>query len=121
MASKANNFDHIWSLNGQSIEARREFDRSGDLAKLDEAIEKGRQAVACTPPKHSLRPVTLTNLGTSLLRKYEHSSSPVILNEALRKAEEALGATASNHPHRGVLQVWVFPFDIRYYKKPSII
>ena len=51
-----------WLSNlGGALQAR--FERAGDRADLDEAIDAGRQAVAASPADHPDRAGCLSNLG----------------------------------------------------------
>ena len=76
----------------------RRFERVGDLADLDAAVEAGRAAVAATPTGHPDQAMYLSNLGDALQTRFERVGEPVDAQTALdawRKAAAVATAPVS--------------------------
>ncbi len=79
---------------GEFLQSR--FERTGEMANLEEAIETAREAVQSTPHDHPDRAARLNNLGTKLGRRFERTGEMANLEEAIEMARER-GAV---HPTR---------------------
>ena len=71
----------ILSNLGSSLLSR--FERAGDAADLDAAIDAGQQAVDLTPPGHPDLAVYLSNLGISLHTRFERAGDTADLDAAI--------------------------------------
>jgi hypothetical protein len=69
-----------------------DYQASGDLAKLDEAIEARRQALALMPPDspRDVRATWLTMLGRWLHERFKYTRNPTDLDAAIEYVIEAL-------------------------------
>ena len=76
----------------------KEFERTGELAVLEEAIEVSRQAVDGTPKQHQARLRRLHNLGNRLESHYERKGSVTSLQEAIAVARQVVESVAEDHP-----------------------
>ena len=83
---------------GTALLAR--FERTGQLADLDQALTVSREAVDATPAGHPDRPRHLSNLGTALLARFERTGQQADLDQAITRFSEAAGATPADHPDR---------------------
>ena len=83
---------------GLALPAR--FERTGDLADLDAAIDVGRQAVAATPADHPDRARYLSNLGGALRIRFERTGDLADLDAAIDAGRQAVAATPADHPDR---------------------
>ncbi|WP_159044969.1 hypothetical protein, partial [Streptomyces sp. NRRL F-5122] len=71
----------------------RSFERGGDQAVLEEAIQASRDAVRATPPDHPDLAARLSNLGVALLRSFERGGDQAVLEEAIQASRDAVRAT----------------------------
>ena len=69
------------------------YERTGDPADLNRAIEMSAQAVETTPADDIWRPGRSSNLGVDLLAKYEQAGNPADLNRAIKVIAEAVEST----------------------------
>jgi tetratricopeptide (TPR) repeat protein len=78
--------------NSRGLELFNNYERTGNLQLLQEAITLFQKAVDATPAGHAYRPAYLTNLGTALKARFERTGQQPDL--------EAVGATRAGHPSR---------------------
>ncbi len=86
---------------GNALQAR--FERTGQLADLDEAITLFRDAVAATPVGHPERPGRLSNLGAALRTRFGRTGQLADLDQAITARQEAVAAIPADHPDRPVI------------------
>ena len=72
------------------------YQRTGELAILEEAIVHWRVAVASIPVDHPRRPVYLTNLGNTLRMLFERTGETAVLAEAAQTARSAVAAAPTS-------------------------
>ena len=87
---------------GTTLQTR--FERTGDLAALDEAIELCRRAVAATAPGHPDRAARLSNLGGVLHGRFVRTGSTPDLDQAITADREAIEELPAGHPDRVRIQ-----------------
>ena len=95
-ASPTDHPDRADDLSNLGTALQTRFERTGDLADLDEAITSGGQAVAATPADHPDRAGYLSNLGIALRTRFERTGDLADLDEAI--ARRAAGG--GRHPRR---------------------
>jgi tetratricopeptide (TPR) repeat protein len=83
---------------GACLAAR--FDRSQDVADLDEAIDSGRQALKATPSNAPHRGWVMSNIASYLYSRYRYSEDVADLDAAIHVGRQALEATPAVDPHR---------------------
>jgi tetratricopeptide (TPR) repeat protein len=71
-------------LNNLGVFLESRYERVGDMADLEEAIQVARRAVALTPGDHSDLAVILNSLGNKLERRYKRTGDMADLEEANR-------------------------------------
>jgi tetratricopeptide (TPR) repeat protein len=76
------------------------YERTGDVALLDEAIELKHEALASRPLGHPDRADSCVNLATSLHMRYKQTGNVVLLDEAIELEREALALQPLGHPDR---------------------
>ncbi|KAJ3531711.1 hypothetical protein NMY22_g8039 [Coprinellus aureogranulatus] len=79
-----------------------QFERTGNIEHLNEAILLEKKALELTPDNHPNLPIRLSNLGRSLLSQFKHSGSVGYLDEAIlsqRRAVELAPVGSTNLPH----------------------
>ncbi len=81
---------------GNALVAR--FERAGDGADLDDAIDAGRLAVDLTPPGHPVLARYRSNLGNSLFRRFGQAGDDADLNDAIEALRRAVDLTPAGHP-----------------------
>ena len=74
------------------------YERTGDTAYLDTALDNDEQAMALMPPGHGFRAATLTNANLHLRLKYEITGDPEYLEKAIAAGREAVAAGQEGHP-----------------------
>ncbi|WP_328785581.1 CHAT domain-containing protein [Streptomyces canus] len=80
-----------------------EYDGQGGLsADLDEAIELQQEALTMAPAESWVRAGRLSDLGTSLIAKFQITGDLESLDQAVRLTDEAVAATGREDPERGV-------------------
>ncbi|KFZ23764.1 hypothetical protein V502_01755 [Pseudogymnoascus sp. VKM F-4520 (FW-2644)] len=80
---------------GVFLESR--YERTGDIADLEEAIQVARRAAASTPKDHFNLAIYLDNLGNKLQRRYERTGDIADLEEAIQVAQQAVTSTPKDH------------------------
>ena len=78
------------------------FERTGDLADLDAAIDLLRQAVAASPADHPDRARYLSNLGVALRARFERTGDRADLDAAVDAGRQAVAASPADHPDRAL-------------------
>ena len=74
------------------------FERCGRREDLEEAIEKGKHAVAETRKEDKAYAARLSNLGHALTRRHECTGKIEDLEEAIRVTRQAVNVTPDDHP-----------------------
>jgi tetratricopeptide (TPR) repeat protein len=104
------NFELLHALagNDQSLQAElymqyavlkaKRFQRWGQQDDLDEAVERGRYAVAATQEDEEDYAGRLNDFGNILSLRYERTGAMDDLEEAIRVARQAVAVTSTNHP-----------------------
>ncbi|KAH7191136.1 CHAT domain-containing protein [Fusarium oxysporum] len=87
-------------LNNLGNKLERRYERTGEMADLEEAIRTARQAVDSAPDDYPNRAAWLNNLGNKLERRYERTGEMADLEEAIRIARQAVDSTPGDHPNR---------------------
>jgi len=91
-------------LNRLAMAMHIRFERAGEQADLDQAIQAGRDAIACTASDHPGRPARLSNLGRALQARFERAGEQADLDQAIQAGRDAVASTPGNHPDRaGIL------------------
>jgi hypothetical protein len=75
----------------------RQFELTGRMKDLDEAIRKTEQAAEATPIGHPNLPGRFNNLIKMLHMRFERTGGIKDIEEADRKAEQAIKATLKGH------------------------
>ncbi|MGY5627663.1 hypothetical protein ACW7N6_01105 [Streptomyces sp. UC1A3] len=82
------------------------YDRSGDLARLDEAIALWADILAATPADHAGRGERLAGRLHALVRRFEHTGDRADLDRVFEAARECLaGAPDRGHVAESLLRV----------------
>lgn len=78
------------------------FERTGQMADLDEAVNAARQAAETSQASSNRRdlPVCLSTLSIALLMRFRRSKQTADLDEAVNAARRAVEATSGNSPDR---------------------
>ncbi|KAH6883559.1 CHAT domain-containing protein [Thelonectria olida] len=87
-------------LNNLGISLERQYERTGEMAELEEAIGIARQAVDSTPDDHPDRAACLSSLGNQLGRRYKRTGKVANLEEAISIARQVVNLTPDDHPGR---------------------
>jgi tetratricopeptide (TPR) repeat protein len=72
----------------------------GDIANLNKAIMEKQRAVHLTPDSHPHKLLCYSNLGNSLLYRFEHLRNIVDLIEAIAAQQQAAYLTPDGHPDK---------------------
>ncbi len=75
--------DRAAYLNNLGNKLGRRFERTGEMADLEEAIETARNAVQSTPHDHPNRAACLNSLGVFLESRFERTREMADLEEAI--------------------------------------
>jgi hypothetical protein len=76
------------------------YDRTGDVALIDQAIELQEEALDLQPGRHPDRAGSCASLAVSLLRRYHRSGDIMALERAICLDQEALDLHPAGHPAR---------------------
>ncbi|KAH6881201.1 CHAT domain-containing protein [Coprinopsis sp. MPI-PUGE-AT-0042] len=87
----------IAALNSTGVDLVRQFERTGDLVTITEAIAVLYSAVQLTPESHADLPGRLTNLGISFRRRFEHTGDVSDMAEAISVQHKAVQLTSEGH------------------------
>jgi tetratricopeptide (TPR) repeat protein len=79
---------------------RVRFERAGELADLDAAVQAGQAAVEATPTGHPNRATMLSNLGSALQIRFERVGELADLDAAVQAGRAAVDATPTGHPNQ---------------------
>jgi tetratricopeptide (TPR) repeat protein len=89
----------MW-LSNLGVVLRTRFERTGNAADLDAAIEAGRAAADAIPADHPDRPAALSNLGVALRTRFERTPNAADLDAAIEAGRAAIFAAPADHPDR---------------------
>ncbi|KAH6904689.1 TPR-like protein [Coprinopsis sp. MPI-PUGE-AT-0042] len=89
--------EDIVALNNSGVDLMRQFDRTGDLATVNEAITLLYRAVQLTPKGHVNLPSRLNNLGSSFLRRFERMGDLSDIAEGISSLRRAVQLTPEGH------------------------
>jgi tetratricopeptide (TPR) repeat protein len=92
--------DRACLLNSQSLAFLRKFDQTGNLAVLDVAITKAREALDASPSSHPHRAWTLSNLGVCLHLRFEQTGVLDDLHMAINAGQESVDILPSGDRKR---------------------
>ncbi|KAH6880957.1 CHAT domain-containing protein [Coprinopsis sp. MPI-PUGE-AT-0042] len=93
-----NHFDaDIDTLNNSGAGLLMQYERTGDLETITEAIALLHRAVQLTPKGHANLPGCLSNLGTSFQRRFEHAGDLADMAEAISAQRRAVQLTPEGH------------------------
>ncbi|KAH6888900.1 CHAT domain-containing protein [Coprinopsis sp. MPI-PUGE-AT-0042] len=87
----------IGDLNNIGVDMMREFERTGDLITVNEAIAVLYRAVQLTPEGHADLPGHLNNLGISFKCRFEHTGDLSDITEAISAQHRAVQLTPKGH------------------------
>ncbi|KAF8601126.1 hypothetical protein BDV93DRAFT_446387 [Ceratobasidium sp. AG-I] len=74
------------------------FERLGDQADLDNAIEGQQQTVSLIPDDHPDMPMSLNDLGNLFQKRFQRFGDPVDLNKAVDHHQRAVSLATTDHP-----------------------
>ena len=86
----------VWETSATSDHAR--FERVGDAADLDAAVDAGRRAVDLTPPDAPGLAACLADLGNSLRTRFERAGDAADLDAAIDAGRRAVALTPPGNP-----------------------
>jgi tetratricopeptide (TPR) repeat protein len=86
-------------LNNLGRKLEDQYDRTGKIEDLEQAIRVSRQAVDITPGDHPDLAVLLNDLGNQLGSRYERTGKIEDLEEAIRMIQQAVDVTPKDHPN----------------------
>ncbi|KAH6867440.1 CHAT domain-containing protein [Coprinopsis sp. MPI-PUGE-AT-0042] len=89
--------EDINTLVNSGVGLMRQFERTGDLETITEAIAVLHRAVQLTPEGHANLPGRLTNLGISFRRRFECTGDPSDIAEAISTQRRAVQLTPKGH------------------------
>jgi len=78
------------------------YERTGDMADLEAAIQAAQQAVDSTPQDHPNWAMHLNNLGNKHGSRYERTGGMADLQAAIQAAQQAVDSTPQDHPNRAM-------------------
>ncbi|KAL2136726.1 hypothetical protein VTI74DRAFT_1767 [Chaetomium olivicolor] len=91
------------------------YERTGEMADLEEAIGIAKQAVELTPHDYPDRAGRLNSLGNKLQSRYERTGEMADLEEAIGIARQVVGSTPNDYPDRaGWLNNLGITLQLRY-------
>ena len=82
----------------QAIGLFEEFQRTGDLDRLNAAVDLFGQSVDATPPGHPNRARYLSNLGAALRERFGRAGQAGDLDAAITAGQEAVDAAPAGRP-----------------------
>ncbi len=71
--------------NRRGLDLFRDYERTGNIQLLQEAITLFREAADATPAAHLYRPAYLSNLGTALKTRFERTGQQPDLDQAITR------------------------------------
>ena len=93
-------FQRAAALNDAGITAIRQYQTSGQVADLNQAVEFWHRALNLTPFDSPDRPGHLNNLGNGLSDRYARTGELADLEAAISASQQAVQATPPNSPGR---------------------
>lgn len=88
----------LW-LSGLAVALLQQYEYTGDVGALVEAVACERAAVEATPRDHPERLQSLNNLGMALRLRYEAVGGDEFLEEAVDIGRAVVAALPAGHPH----------------------
>ncbi|KAH6880965.1 CHAT domain-containing protein [Coprinopsis sp. MPI-PUGE-AT-0042] len=89
--------EDINTLNNSGVGLLRQYERTGDLETVTEAIAVLHRAVQLTPKGHANLPGNLSNLGTSFQHRFERAGDLADMAEAISAKHRAVQLTPEGH------------------------
>ncbi|KAH6880938.1 hypothetical protein BKA70DRAFT_1206405 [Coprinopsis sp. MPI-PUGE-AT-0042] len=89
--------EDINTLNNSGVGLLREYERTGDLETVTEAIAVLHRVVQLTPKGHVNLPGCLSNLGTSFQHRFEHAGDLADIAEAISAQRRAVQLNPKGH------------------------
>lgn len=77
---------------------RYRYDRTGDLANLEESILSHQESIRLTPEDDPALPVRLNNLGVPFMSRFEHLGDLSDISEAIKAQERAVSLSPEDDP-----------------------
>ncbi|KAH6910854.1 CHAT domain-containing protein [Coprinopsis sp. MPI-PUGE-AT-0042] len=87
----------IAALNACGVGLTRQFERTGDLETITQAIAVLHRAVQLTPEGHAYMPNGLNNLGVSFKRRFEHTGDISDITKAISFQRRAVQLIPKGH------------------------
>ncbi|KAH6888911.1 TPR-like protein [Coprinopsis sp. MPI-PUGE-AT-0042] len=87
----------IGALNDIGVDMMREFERTGDLVTVNEAMAVLYRVVQLTPEGHANLPACLNNLGSSFQRRFERTGDLSDIAEAISAKHRVVQLTPEGH------------------------
>lgn len=84
-------------LNNLGVFLVERYERAGDIADLEEAIQVTQQVIAFIPKDHSALAAHLSNFSNMLHNRYERTGNTVDVEEAIRTARQATTLKPKDH------------------------
>jgi tetratricopeptide (TPR) repeat protein len=78
----------LTSLNNLALVLSKRFDKTGQLADLEEAIVLNREALELLPPPNPDRSISLNNLALVLSKRFDKTGQLADLEEAIHLRHE---------------------------------
>ncbi|KAG9036263.1 hypothetical protein FRB95_009411 [Tulasnella sp. JGI-2019a] len=92
--------DRAPSLNNLACALKIRFNRSGDMADLEDSIRHHRESLSLQPLSHPGRTSSLTNLAFALTNRFNRSGDIADLEEGIRHHRESLSLRPIGHAYR---------------------
>jgi hypothetical protein len=108
-------------LSNQAVSLAENYQRTGVMKDLNEAIRIIEQAINMTPIGHSHLVAMLQKLGFVLGLRYGWTGNMGDLSRAVEAADMALTATSGDHPDRAALLNNIGPWLGRQFKRTRVI
>jgi hypothetical protein len=100
MPPAAPGWAHAQRVHGMAL--WREYQRTGDLARLDAAIRSWQAVLEALPGTDAERPAALNGVAAGLQQRAAHFRDPAEADRAVRIAREALAACPAGAPDRAI-------------------
>jgi hypothetical protein len=92
--------DRAHSCGNLATLLRIRFNQTGDMALLDEALEREREALRLRPEGHPDRALSCGNLANLLSTRFNQTGDMALLDKALELQREAMRLRPEGHPDR---------------------
>ncbi|KAH8793130.1 CHAT domain-containing protein [Flagelloscypha sp. PMI_526] len=89
----------IASMGQEGIRAMERFQAEGQVADIDTAIENFESTVYLTRDGHPMKPIYLSNLGTSRMRRFDCLGETADIDEAIELRGQAVTLSPDGHPN----------------------